>query len=69
MHPRPLCQPIKISLDPKDKEVDKKVYHSMIGYVFYRCASRSNILSSMGICSIYQYAPKESHLVATKGLF
>src|SRR6266536_2518228 len=51
------------------KPVDQKVYHSMIGSLLYLCASRPDIMLSVGICARFQAAPKESHYVAVKRIF
>src|SRR6266480_3641717 len=58
-----------LDLDPNGKEVDIKVYPSMIGSLLYLCASRPDIMLSVGVCARYQAAPKESHLVAVKRVF
>ena len=41
----------------------------MIDSLLYLCASRPNIVLSVGVCTRYQAAPKESHLVAVKRIF
>ena len=38
----------------------------MIGSLLYLCASRPDIMLSVGMCSRFQSAPKECHLVAVK---
>jgi hypothetical protein len=58
-----------LDLDPNGKEVDQKLYHSMIGSLLYLCASRPNIMLTVGMCARYQAAPKESHLMAVKRIF
>src|SRR3954463_9371746 len=56
--PMPLkCQ---LDLDPNGKEVDQREYRSMIGSLLYLCASRSDIMLSVGMCARFQAAPKES---------
>jgi hypothetical protein len=55
--------------DPNGKNVDQKVYRSMIGSLLYLCASRPDIMLSVGVCARFQAAPKESHLVAVKRIF
>src|SRR6266567_3638471 len=65
----PMTTKCLLDLDPNGKEVDLKVYRSMIGSLLYLCASRSDIMLSVGICARYQAAPKESHLVAVKRVF
>jgi hypothetical protein len=41
----------------------------MIGSLLYLCASRTDIMLSVGMCACYQAAPKESHLMAVKRIF
>ena len=55
--------------DSNGKPVDQKVYRSMIGSLLYLCASRPDIVLSVGVCARYQAAPKEIHLVAVKRIF
>ena len=38
----------------------------MIGSLLYLCASRLDIMLSVGMCARFQSAPKDSHLVAVK---
>src|SRR3954468_23777504 len=65
--PMPLkCQ---LDLDPNGKEVDQREYRSMIGSLLYLCASRPDIMLSVGMCARFQAAPKESHVVAVKRIF
>ena len=52
--------------DTEGKDVDQKLYRSMIGSLLYLCASRPDIMFSVGKCARYQAAPKESHLTAVK---
>src|ERR1041384_1146871 len=51
----------QLDLDPNGKDVDQKVYHSMISSLLYLCASRPDIMLSVCMCARFQYAPKESH--------
>jgi hypothetical protein len=46
--------------------VDQKVYHSMIGSLLYLCASMSDIMLSVCMCTRFQGAPKDCHLRAIK---
>jgi hypothetical protein len=55
-----------LDLDMKGKLVDQKLYRSMIGSLFYLCASRSDIMLSVCMCARFQAAPKECHLRAIK---
>src|SRR4051812_16535280 len=41
----------------------------MIGSLLYLCASRSDIMLSVGMCARFQAARKESHVVAVKRIF
>jgi hypothetical protein len=65
----PMPTKVTLDLDPSGKEVDQKLYRSMIGSLLYLCASRPNIMLSVGMCAHYQAAPKESHLMAVKRIF
>ena len=65
--PMPIkCQ---LDIDPNGKAVDQKVYRSMIRSLLYLCASRPDIMLSVGICAQFQPAPMESHFVAVKRIF
>src|SRR3954463_10044712 len=65
--PMPLkCQP---DLDPNGKEVDKREYRSMIGSLLYLCASRPDIMLSVGMCARFQATPKECHVVVVNRIF
>jgi hypothetical protein len=55
-----------LDLDIGGKYVDQKVYRSMIGSLFYLCASRSDIMLSVCMCARFQANPKEVHLRAMK---
>ena len=63
--------PTKSHLDPdaNGKDVDQKVYCSMIGSLLYLCASRPDIMLSVCMCARFQAAPKESHHLAVKQFF
>jgi hypothetical protein len=65
----PMPTKVTIELDPNGKVVDQKLYRSMIGSLFYLCASRLDIMLSVGMWARYQAAPKESHLMAVKRVF
>ena len=56
----PMITKCHLAIDPNGKEVDQKVYRSMIGSLLYLCASRPNIVLSVGVCARYQASPKES---------
>ena len=65
----PMPTKCQLDLDAHGKVVDQKVYRSMIGSLLYLCASRPDIMLSVGICARFQAAPKESHYVAVKRIF
>ena len=65
----PMATKVNLDLDPNGKDVDQKLYRSMIGSLLYLCASRPDIMMSVGMCARFQAAPKESHLVAVKRIF
>jgi hypothetical protein len=67
--PTPMATKVHLELNPNGKDVDQKVYRSMIGSLLYLCASRPDIVLSVGVCARYQAAPKESHLMAVKRIF
>jgi hypothetical protein len=46
-------------LDLGGTSVDQKVYCSMIGSLFYLCASSPNIMLSVCMCARFQAAPKD----------
>ena len=47
----PMPVKCQLDIDPNGKAVDQKVYCSMIGSLLYLCASRPDIMLSVGICS------------------
>ena len=57
----PMPVKCQLDIDPNGKAVDQKVYRSMIGSLLYLCASRPDIVLSVGICARFEAAPKESH--------
>ena len=65
----PMPTKCKLDSDPNGKAVDQKVYCSMIGSLLYLCASRPDIMLSVGICAWFQAAPMEIHYVAVKRIF
>jgi hypothetical protein len=51
-----------LDLDLDDTSVDQKVYHSIIGSLLYLCASRPDIMLSVGMCARLQATLKDYHL-------
>ena len=71
------CKPIstpmtigcKLSKDDYSKEVDQKLYRSMIGSLLYVTASRLDVMHAVGLVSRLQANPKETHVLAIKRIF
>jgi hypothetical protein len=55
-----------LDLDKGGKSVDQKAYRSMICFLLYLCASKTDIMLSVCMCARFQSNPKECHLVAVK---
>ena len=62
----PMSTSVKLKLDHEGISVDQKLYRSMIGSLLYLCASRPDIVFSVGLCARFQSNPKESHMTAVK---
>ena len=62
----PMATTTKLDKDEQGKNVDIKLYKSMIGCLLYLTASRPNIMFSVCLCARFQSCPKESHLIAVK---
>ena len=60
----PMNTTTKLSKDTSRKDVEKKIYRSMIGNLLYLTTSRLDISFSIGVCARYQANPKESHLIS-----
>ena len=56
----------KLDKDEQDKNVDIKLYRSMIGSLFYLTASKPDIMFNMCLCARFQSCPKKSRLIAVK---
>ena len=65
----PMALKCQLDLDPNGRAIDQNLYGSMIGSLLYLCASRPDIMLSVGACARYQAAPKESHLMVIKRIF
>jgi hypothetical protein len=55
-----------LDIDLGSTLVDQKVYHSMIGSLFYLYASRPGIMLSVCMCARFQATPKDCHLRVVK---
>ncbi|GAV59151.1 hypothetical protein CFOL_v3_02682 [Cephalotus follicularis] len=62
----PISTSTKLDKDEQGKNVDEKLYRSMIGSLLYLTASRPDILFSVCLCVCFQSNLKESHLFSIK---
>ena len=65
----PMQTKCHLKRNPDGKDVDQKLYRFMIGLLLYLCASRPDIVLSVGVCARYQAAPKESHMTEVTRIF
>lgn len=59
----------KLTPNVGGRPVDPRVYCGMIGSLMYLTASRPDIMFLVCLCSRFQSAPRESHVVAFKRIF
>ncbi|KAJ0010733.1 hypothetical protein Pint_33434 [Pistacia integerrima] len=64
--PTPMRRSLKLEADEGGKNVDTKLYRTMICSLLYLIASRTDILFSVCMCACFHSCPKESHLNAVK---
>ncbi|KAK6152000.1 hypothetical protein DH2020_014635 [Rehmannia glutinosa] len=50
----------------KKFDMDQTRYTSLIGSLFYLTTSRPNITFIVGVCSRFQFVPKDSHMIGAK---
>ena len=62
----PMVTGCKLSKDDSSKDVDKRLYGSMIGSLLYVIASRLDVMQAVGQVARFQAAPKESHIIAVE---
>jgi hypothetical protein len=55
-----------LDLDLGGTSIDQKVYHSIIRYLLYHCASSPDIMFSVCMCARFQAASKDYHSRAVK---
>ena len=65
----PMITSCKLSKDDESKEVDQRLYRSMISSLLYVTASRPDVMQAIGQVEIFQVAPKETHIIAVKRIF
>jgi hypothetical protein len=59
----------KLSKNDESKEVDRRLYRSMIGSLLYVTTSRPDVMQAVGKVAIFQAAPKETHVLIVKRIF
>ena len=62
----PTSTTTKLSNDASRKDVEQKLYRSMIGRLLYLTVSHPDISFSVGAYARYQANPKESHLTTVR---
>ena len=65
----PMITGCKLRKYDESKEVDQKVYRSMIGILLYMTASRLDVMQAVGLVARFQANPKEAHVLSTKRIF
>ena len=65
----PMTTGCKLSKDDESKEVDQKLYRSMIGNLLYVTTSRPDVMHAVGLVARFQANPKETHVLAIKRIF
>ena len=71
------CKPVstlmttgcKLRKDDESKEVDQKLYRSMIGSLLYVTTSRPDVMHAVGLVVRFQANPEETHVLAIKRIF
>eukprot|EP00253_Pinus_taeda_P007766 PITA_07766 len=56
----------KLIVDDSSKDVDQRLYRSMIGSLLYVTSSRLDVMQAVGQVARFQAAPKESHIISIK---
>ena len=56
----------KLSIDDSSKDVDQRLYKSMIGSLLYIIASQPNVMQAFVQVARFQAAPKKSHIIDIK---
>ena len=58
----PMVTGFKLSIDDSSKDVDQRLYRSMISSLLYVTTSRLDVMQAVGQVARFQAAPKESHI-------
>ena len=59
----------RLDKDENDKSIGQKLYQGIIRSLLYLTASRPDIIFNICICARFQVNPKESHMLAVKGIW
>ena len=62
----PMVTCFKLTIDNSSKDVDQRLYISMIGSLLYVTASRPDVMQEVGQVARFQATPKESHIIVVK---
>jgi len=62
----PMVAGCKLRIDNSFKDVDQRLYRSMIGSLLYVTTSWPDVMQVVGKVAIFQAAPKESHIITIK---
>ena len=62
----PMITGCKLSLEDFSKDVEQRLYRSMIGSLLYVTASHLDVMQEVGQVARFQAAPKESHIIVVK---
>jgi len=65
----PMVVGCNLSKDDISPNVDQRTYFSMIGSILYITSSCPDIMQDVGMVGRYEYAPKQSYLVAVTRIF
>ena len=65
----PMATATKLEINTKETKVDISNYRGMVGSLLYITASTPDIMFSTCLCARFQADPRESHLIAIKGIF
>ena len=65
----PMILGCKLNKDDESKEVDQRLYKSMIGNLLYVTSSRPDVMQAVGQVERFQATPKEAHVLAIKSIF
>ena len=65
----PMITGCKLSNDDESKEVDQKLYRSMIGSLLYVTTSRPDVMQAVRLVARFQANLKEAYVLAIKRIF